>query len=61
MLGQMAGAKHRGWVAVKGAVGADSELSILASCEREEGIAIAHYCKALKNELPANVGAVVER
>lgn len=59
--GTMSGAMHRGWVAVKGAVGADSELSILESCERGEDTAIARYRKALKGELPADVRAVVER
>ncbi|GHC85026.1 hypothetical protein GCM10007320_29680 [Pseudorhodoferax aquiterrae] len=59
--GTMYGAMHRGWVAVKGAVGADSELSILESCERGEDTAIARYRKALKSELPADVRAVVER
>ncbi|RYY61457.1 MAG: PA2169 family four-helix-bundle protein, partial [Comamonadaceae bacterium] len=46
--GTTAGAMHRGWVQVKGAVGADSELSILESCERGEDAAIARYRKALK-------------
>jgi uncharacterized protein (TIGR02284 family) len=59
--GTAAGALHRGWVQVKGAVGADSELSILESCERGEDTAIARYRKALKEELPADVLAVVAR
>lgn len=59
--GTAAGALHRGWVQVKGAVGADSELSILESCEKGEDTAIARYRKALKDELPADVRAVVER
>ena len=59
--GTAAGALHRGWVQVTGAVGADSELSILESCEKGEDAAIARYRKALKEELPADVRAVVER
>lgn len=60
--GTAAGALHRGWVQVKGAVGADSELSILESCERGEDSAIARYRKALKEDnLPADVRAVIER
>lgn len=59
--GTAAGALHRGWVQIKGAVGADSELSILESCERGEDSAIARYRKALKEELPADVRALVER
>lgn len=59
--GTVAGAMHRGWVAVKGTVGADSELSILESCERGEDTAIARYRKALKEGLPADVRAIVQR
>jgi uncharacterized protein (TIGR02284 family) len=59
--GTTAGALHRGWVQLKGSVGADSELSILESCERGEDAAIARYRKALKQSLPADVRAVVQR
>ena len=60
--GTAAGALHRGWVQVKGAVGADSELSILESCEKGEDAAIARYRKALKEDgLPADVRALIER
>ena len=59
--GTAAGALHRGWVQVKGSVGADSELSILESCERGEDAAIARYRKALKQSLPADVRAVVQK
>ena len=59
--GTAAGALHRGWVAIKGSVGADSELSILESCERGEDTAIARYRKALKQSLPADVRAVVQQ
>ena len=59
--GTVSGALHRGWVQVKGTVGADSELSILESCERGEDAAIARYRKALKQRLPADVRAVVQK
>ncbi|WP_213954791.1 MULTISPECIES: PA2169 family four-helix-bundle protein [unclassified Variovorax] len=59
--GTAAGAMHRGWVHVKGALGANSELSILESCERGEDTAIARYRKALKQSLPADVRSVVQR
>ena len=58
--GTASGALHRGWVHVKGAVGANSELSILEECERGEDAAVARYRKALKYDLPADVRAVVE-
>src|SRR5690606_32734424 len=59
--GTATGAMHRGWVHVKGAVGANSERSILEECERGEYAALARYRKALKQNLPADVRAVVER
>jgi len=59
--GTASGAMHRGWVHVKGAVGANSEVSILNECERGEDTGLARYRKALKQALPADVRAVVER
>lgn len=59
--GTAAGALHRGWVQVKGSVGADSELSILESCERGEDSAVARYRKALKQALPPEVRVVVQQ
>jgi len=59
--GTAAGALHRGWVQVKGTLGADSELSILESCERGEDSGIARYRKALKQSLPADVRALVQK
>lgn len=59
--GTASGAMHRGWVHVKGAVGANSEKSILEECERGEDTALARYRKALKQTLPAAVRTVIER
>jgi uncharacterized protein (TIGR02284 family) len=59
--GSASGAMHRGWVHVKGMVGANSELSMLEECERGEDAAVARYRKALKQNLPVDVRAVVER
>ncbi|MEJ8853657.1 PA2169 family four-helix-bundle protein [Variovorax robiniae] len=59
--GTAAGAMHRGWVHLKGSLGANSELSLLESCERGEDTAVARYRKALKQALPADVRAVVQR
>lgn len=59
--GTVAGAMHRGWVSVKGSVGANSELSILEEVERGEDAAVAQYRKALKNNLPSDVRALVQR
>ncbi|SFP88648.1 conserved hypothetical protein [Variovorax sp. PDC80] len=57
--GTASGAMHRGWVHVKGAVGANSKLSILEECERGEDTAVARYRKALKQMLPAGVREIV--
>jgi uncharacterized protein (TIGR02284 family) len=59
--GTASGAMHRGWVHVKGAVGANSEVSILNECERGEDSGLARYRKALKQNLPADVRTVIER
>jgi uncharacterized protein (TIGR02284 family) len=59
--GTATGAIHRGWVHVKGMVGANSDLSMLEECERGEDAAMARYRKALKYNLPADVRGVVER
>lgn len=59
--GTDSGAMHRGWVHVKGAVGANSQLSMLEECERGEDAAVARYRKALKQNLPPEVRSFVER
>lgn len=59
--GTTTGALHRGWVQVKGAVGANSEGSILDEAERGEDAALARYRKALKQQLPADVRDVVQK
>jgi len=59
--GTVAGAMHRGWVHVKGSLGADSALSMLEECERGEDAAVARYRKALKEDLPPQVRELVQR
>ncbi|MDM0050412.1 PA2169 family four-helix-bundle protein [Variovorax sp. J22R115] len=59
--GTAAGAMHRGWVHVKGSVGADDELSILESCERGEDTGLGRYRKALKKNLPVDVREVIRK
>jgi uncharacterized protein (TIGR02284 family) len=58
--GTASGALHRGWVHLKGAVGANSELSILEECERGEDTAVARYRKALKQRLPQGVRQILQ-
>lgn len=59
--GSNLGAAHRGWVHVKGAVGANSDKAILTECERGEDAAVERYREALEKNLPATVRPVVER
>ncbi len=59
--GSTTGALHRGWVSVRGSVGALSDLAMLEECERGEDTALGRYRKALKQNLPADVQALVQR
>lgn len=59
--GTVAGAIHRGWTHLKTAVAGRSDKAILEECERGEDVAKAHYSDALKEDLPPNIRAVVER
>jgi len=59
--GTVSGAAHRGWVAVKGTLSGYSEKSILEETERGEDTALESYRKALEQNLPADVRAIVER
>jgi uncharacterized protein (TIGR02284 family) len=59
--GTVSGAMHRGWLHAKGFVGAESSVSMLEECERGEDAAVARYRKALKENLPIGVRAIVQR
>jgi uncharacterized protein (TIGR02284 family) len=59
--GTVAGAAHRGWMAVKGSLTGNTDLAILEECERGEDVAMKHYREALDSGLPATAQAVVER
>lgn len=59
--GTLAGAAHRGWVAVKGTLAGYSDLNMLEEAERGEDAALARYQEALNQDLPAEVRAVVQK
>lgn len=59
--GTASGAMHRGWVAVRGALSGYTDLAMLDECERGEDAALARYRNALKEDLPSDIRAVVER
>lgn len=59
--GSATGALHRGWVSLRGSVGALSDLAMLEECERGEDAALGRYRKALQQDLPPEVRALVQR
>jgi uncharacterized protein (TIGR02284 family) len=59
--GSAAAAMHRGWMNVKEAVTGRDDKAILDEVERGEDYAKAAYRKAVEQNLPANVKAVVQR
>lgn len=59
--GSMAGAAHRGWVAVKGTLAGYSDVRMLEEAERGEDVALERYRDALEQDLPPEVRVVVER
>lgn len=59
--GSMTGALHRGWVSVRGVLSGHTDEAMLEECERGEDAAVASYRKALKEDLPPAIRAVVEK
>ena len=59
--GTVSGAMHRGWLAVRGTVSLNDDLSVLEEAERGEDTARDRYRKALKKDLPPSVLTVVQR
>lgn len=60
MRGSVAGAVHRGWMNLKAAASARTDLAILEECERGEDVAKARYRKALE-DVPEDIRMVVQR
>jgi uncharacterized protein (TIGR02284 family) len=59
--GTVSGAAHRVWLNIRSLFGGASDQTILSECERGEDAAVARYRKALKQNLPADVHALVLR
>lgn len=59
--GSTAGALHRGWISLREAFTRRDDKAILEECERGEDYAKAAYKKALEQDLPADIHAIVER
>lgn len=59
--GSVSASLHRGWMDIKSAVTGKDEHAIIAEAERGEDVAKAQYEKALKEPLPTQVLALVQR
>ncbi|HXG91515.1 MAG TPA: PA2169 family four-helix-bundle protein [Blastocatellia bacterium] len=59
--GSTAAALHRVWMSIKGTLTGKDDQSILNEAERGEDSAVKAYEDALKEDLPANIRALVER
>lgn len=59
--GSVSGAVHRAWTDVKGSVTGRDDKAILNEVERGEDVAVESYQKALKEDLPPDIRALVER
>ncbi|HXG11514.1 MAG TPA: PA2169 family four-helix-bundle protein [Gemmataceae bacterium] len=59
--GSLAGWFLRGWMNVKAAVSGGDEGAVIAECERGEDAAKSNYENALKEFLPADVQALIQR
>ena len=59
--GSVAASLHRGWINIKSTVTGKDEHAIIAEAERGEDVAKAEFEKALKEPLPPQVLALVQR
>ena len=59
--GSVAGAVHRGWMAVKDALSGDDPDGVLDAAEQGEDHAVSEFDKALQQDLSPTLRAVVER
>jgi uncharacterized protein (TIGR02284 family) len=59
--GSVAGALHRGWIDIRGAVVGDGEGAIITECERGEDAAVKNYREAMAAELPGDLLAKVQQ
>lgn len=55
------GAAHRVWTHIRGLFGGASDETMLNECERGEDATLARYRKALKENLPQGIHAMVQR
>jgi len=58
--GSVAGALHRGWVALRSTLATYDDLVVLRECERGEDVAGRNYRRALEKSLPEPVRRLIE-
>jgi uncharacterized protein (TIGR02284 family) len=59
--GHVAAAVHRGWIDLKTAFIGNDDKALLNECERGEDYAKKAYADALKEQLPSDAWAIVQR
>ena len=59
--GSVGGAAHRVWIHIRGLFGGASDETMLTECARGEDAALGRYRKALKQNLPPEIHAMVLR
>ncbi len=60
-MGHVAGAVHRGWMAVKSSIASDDDGALLDECERGEDYAKKAYADALGKTLPIDLRPLISR
>lgn len=59
--GHVAAVAHRGWIDIKTAFTGNDDKALLNECERGEDYAKKAYMDALKEDLPSDARAIVQR
>jgi len=59
--GSVSGTLHRRWTDIMSSVTGMEPHAVLEECERGEDVAMRHYEAALKENLPAEIDAIVRR
>jgi len=61
MSGSVSGTLHRRWTDIMSSITGMEEHAVLEECERGEDAAMRNYEAALKEDLPADIEAIVRR
>jgi uncharacterized protein (TIGR02284 family) len=58
--GSVLGSVNRAWLNLRAAISSNSDLAVLEECERAEDVALRAFNRALEQDLPVGVAAVVK-